>query len=220
MGTVGVTKIARKSHCGRKHPTIRPPLRDRASPNNCGKVQTSADSLGALSWARGVCAQAYRKTLSVQIFLHAKSACKKATTHNLHPITSPFQSFQHLEHAKNSKSSKPTSPNLAFPNRPTFETCKKQQKLKTYIPKCCFPKSSKMPQTTKAQNLHPQMLLFRIFQDASNNKTYIPERCLSNLPTFKTCQKQQELKTYIPKRCLSKASNIRNMQTAKTQHLL
>ena len=129
---------------------------------------------------------------------------KTAKAQNLHPRTLPFQIFQHSQRAKNSKSSKPTSQNVAFPNLPTLETCQKQQKLKTYIPKRCFSKSSNirnMPKTAKAQNLHPKTLPFQIFQHSQRAK-------------------QQKLKTYIPKRCVSKSSNIRAVpETAKAQNL-
>ena len=113
---------------------------------------------------------------------------------------------------KTAKNAKPTSQNVAFPNLPTFETCQKQQKLKTYIPKRCLSKSSNirnMPKTAKTQNLHPKTLPFQIFQHsrhAKNSKSSKPTSqhvAFPNLPTFKTCQKQQKLKTYIPKRCLS-----------------
>ena len=118
---------------------------------------------------------------------------KSTKAQNLHPKTLPFQIFQD---ASSSKSSKPTSRNAAFPNPPA---CLKQQKLKTYISKCCLSKSSKLPQAAIAQNLHPRMSPFQIFQDASNSKSSKPTSqndAFSNLPR---CLKQQKLKTYIPK---------------------
>ena len=154
---------------------------------------------------------------------------KTAKAQNLHPKTLPFQIVQHSTHAKNSERSKPTSQNVALPNLPTFETCRKQQKLKTYIPKRCLSKSSNMrnmPKTAKAQNLHPKTLPFQIFQNSRHaessktSKPTSPNVAFPNLPTFEACQKQQRLKTYIPKRCLSKSSNMRNMpKTAKAQNL-
>ena len=130
---------------------------------------------------------------------------KTAKAQNLHPKTLPFHIFQHSKHAKNSKSSKPTSQNVGFPNPPTFETCPKQQQLKTYIPKRYLSTSCnirKVPTTAKAQNLYPKTLPFHICQHSQ------------------TCQKQQKFKTYIPKRCLSISSNIRNMpKTAQAQNL-
>ena len=153
------------------------------------------------------------KMLLLQIFQNASNSKHS----NLHPKTSPFQSFQHLEHAKNSKSSKPTSPNLAFPNRPTFETCKEQQKLKTYLPKCCCSKFSKMPRTA---NTHPKTSPFQSFQDlehAKNSKNSKPISQNVAFPNLPRCLKQQKLKTYIPKCCLPKSSKM--PQTAKAQNL-
>ena len=112
---------------------------------------------------------------------------------NHHPKMLPFQTFQD---ASSSKSATPTSQNGAFPNLPR---CLKQQKLKIYIPKWCLSKPSKMPQAAIAQNLHPRMSPFQIFQDASNSKSSKPTSqndAFSNLPR---CLKQQKLKTYIPK---------------------
>ena len=114
-------------------------------------------------------------------FLQWLSHFVTAKAQNLHPKTLPFQIFQQSKHAKNSKSSKPTSQNFAFPNLPTVETCQKQQKLKTYIPKRCLSKSSNsrnMPKTAKAQNLHPKTLPFQIFQHwkhAKNSKSSNPK---------------------------------------------
>ena len=134
-----------------------------------------------------------------------------AKAQNLHPKILPFQIFQD---ASNSKSSKPTSQNGALPNLPR---CLKQQKLKTYIPKFCLSKSSKMPQTAKSQNLHPKMVPFQIFQDASKSTSSKPTSQNAAFPNLPTCLKQQELKTYIPKYCLSKSSKM--PQTAKSQNL-
>ena len=117
---------------------------------------------------------------------------RTAKARNLHPETLPFQISQV---ASNSKSSKPTSRNLTFPNLPS---CLKQQKIKTYIPKCRPSKSSKMQKTAKTQNLHPKMLPFQIFQVASTSKSSNPTSpnvAFSNLPR---CLKQQNLKTYTP----------------------
>ena len=105
---------------------------------------------------------------------------KQQNLKNLHPKMLPFQIFQD---ASNSRSSKPTSQNVAFSNLPT---CQKQQKLKTYIPKCCLSKSSNMPTTAKAQNLHPKMVLFQIFQHAKISKSSKPTSqnvAFPNLPT-------------------------------------
>ena len=134
-----------------------------------------------------------------------------AKSQNLHPKMTPFQIFQD---ASNSKSSKPTSQNFAFPNLPT---CLKQQELKTNIPKGCLSKSSKMPQTAKAQNLYPKILPFQIFQDASNSKNSKPTSQIVAFPNLPRCQKQQQLKTYIPKCCLCKPSKM--PRTAKAQNL-
>ena len=155
-----------------------------------------------------------------------------AKTQKLHPQILPFQIFQAIS---NSKISKPTSQNVASPNLPS---CLKQQQIKNYIPKWCLFKSSKMPQTAKAQNLYPKILPFQIFQDASNSKSSKPTsqniafsnlpRCLkqqklkiwtkilpfSNLPR---CPDQQKIKTYIRKCCLSKSSKL--PQAAKDQNL-
>ena len=113
-----------------------------------------------------------------------------AKARNLYPKMICFQIFQD---ASNSKNSKPTSQIVAFSNLPR---CQKQQQLKTYIPRCYLCKPSKMPRTAKAQNLHPKMLPFQIFQDASNGKSS---------------------KTYIPKCCLLKSFKM--PQTAKAQNL-
>ena len=156
-----------------------------------------------------------------------------AKAQNLHPKMLPFQIFQH---ANNSKSSKSTFQNARFPNLPR---CLKQQNLKTYIPKCCLSKSSKMPQTAEAQNLHPKMLPFQIFQDASNSNSSKPTSQNVAFPNFQDasnsksskptsiivpfsnlprCRKQQKLKTYIPKCCLSKSSNTPQTVTAQNLH--
>ena len=134
----------------------------------------------------------------------------------LHLKTLPFQI---LQDASNSKSLKPTSQNIAFPDLPR---CRKQQKLKTYIPKYCLSKSPKMPQTGKAQNLHPKMLPFQSFQDASSSKSSKPTSqnvAFLKLPTVAKCKKtkQQKLNTYIQKYCLSKSINMpKKKQKIKT----
>ena len=152
---------------------------------------------------------------------------KQPKAQNLYPKTLPFQIFQHSKQAVKSKSSKPTSQNVAFPNLPTFESAKNSQKLKTYILKRCLSKSSnirKVPETVKAQNLHPKTVPFQIFQhsqmpktakaqslhpktlpfqifqhskQAKNSKSSKPTSrnvAFPNLPTFETCQKQQSSK--------------------------
>ena len=144
-----------------------------------------------------------------------------ATAQNLDPKMVPFQTFQDasssnsskptsqngavkiLQDAKINKSSKPTSQNFAFPNLPR---CLKQQKLKTYIPKCCLSKSSKMPQTATAQNLHPKMLPSQIVQHASNSKSSTSTFQNAAFPNPPRCLKQQKLKTYTPNCALSKSS--------------
>ena len=135
-----------------------------------------------------------------------------AKDQNLHPKMLPFQIFQH---ANNSKSSKSTFQNARFPNLPR---CLKQQNLKTYIPKCCLSKSSKMPQTAEAQNLHPKMLPFQIFQDASNSNSSKPTSQNVAIPNLPRCLKQQKLKTYIPKCCLSKSCQLPQTVTAQNLH--
>ena len=127
---------------------------------------------------------------------------------------------------------------VGFPSPPT---CDKQQKLKAYIPKTLafqiFPhatnsksskptsqrrwlsKSSNMPKTAKAQNLHPNVG-FPNLPRCEKNKSSKPtsQRWLSKsshmrkssksskptsqnvgFPNPPTCQKQQKLNTYIPK---------------------
>ena len=117
----------------------------------------------------------------------------------------PFQIFQD---ASNSKSSKPTSQDVTFAKLPR---CLKQQKLKTYIPKCCLSKASnsgKVQKRTKQQkllNLYPKMIRFQIFQDASNNKSSKPTSQNNTFPNLPRYLKQQKLKIYIPKCCLSKS---------------
>ena len=169
------------------------------------------------------------KLLPFQIFQHAK----KSKSLNLHPKMMPFQISQD---ASNSKSSKPTSQNNAFPN---LQRCLKQQKLKTYIPKCCLSKSSKMPQTAKlktyipncclskssntpqtvtSQNLHPKMLPSQIFQDASTSKSSKPTSQNVAFPNLPRCLERQKLKTIIPKYCLSKSSMMPQTATAQNLH--
>ena len=136
---------------------------------------------------------------------------QRAKAQNLHPKVLPSQI---LQDASNSKSSKPSSQIVAFSNLPR---CLKRQKLKTYLPKCCLSKSSKMPQAAKAQNLHPQMLPFQILQHASNSKSSKPTSQNVAFPNLPSCLKQQQLKTYIPQCCLSKSSKM--PQTAQAQNL-
>ena len=161
-----------------------------------------------------------------------------AKAQNLHPKMICFQIFQD---ASNNKSSKSISQNIAFPKLPALAKCKernnkrskptyqndafpnlprclKQQKRKTYISKCCLSKSSKMPQTAKAQNLHPKMLPFQIFQDASSNKSSKPTSQNDAFPNLPRCQKQHKLKSYIPKWCLSKSSNMPKTEKAQNLH--
>ena len=70
-----------------------------------------------------------------------------------------------------------------------------------------------MPQATKAQNLHPKILPFQIFHDASNSNSSKPTSQNVAFPNLPTCLNQQKVKTYIPKWCLSKSSQM--PQTAK-----
>ena len=155
------------------------------------------------------------KILPFQIFQDTKTA----KAQNLHPKILPFQIFQD---ASNSKSSKPTSQNGAFPNLPRlpfqiFQDASNSQKLKTYIPNCGLSKSSKMPQTSKAQNLHPKMVPFQIFQDVSNSTSAKPLSQNDAFPNLPRCLKQHKRKTYIPKYCLSKSSKM--LQAAKAHNL-
>ena len=136
---------------------------------------------------------------------------RTAKAQNLHPKMLPLQIFPD---ASNGKSSKSISQIVAFPSLPTYL---KEQKLKTYIPKCCLSKSSKMPQTAKAQNLHPKMLPFQIFQDVSNSKSAKPTSQNVAFPDLPTNLKQQKLKTYISNCCFSKFSKM--PQTAQAQPL-
>ena len=155
-----------------------------------------------------------RKTYIPKYCLSKSSNMPQAAkAQNLHPKMMRFQIFQD---ASNSKSSKPTSQNDAFSNLPR---CLKQQKLKTYVPNCGLFKSSKMPKTAAAQNLHPKMLPLQTFQDASNSKSSKPTSQNAAFPNLPRCLKQQNLKTYIPKCCLSKASNISKVQRKKQQTL-
>ena len=150
-------------------------------------------------------------------FPNLRRVLKQQKLQNLHLKTLPFQI---LQDASNSTSSKPTSQNDMFPNLPT---CLKQQKLKTYITKFCLSKFSKMPQTATAQNLHPKILPFQIFQDASNSKSSKPKSPNVGFPNLPRCLKQQKLKTCIPKCCLSKASNsgkVQKKQSSKSSKLL
>ena len=124
----------------------------------------------------------------------------------------PFQTFQD---ALNNYSSEPTSQNIALSNLPR---CLKQQKLKTYIPQCCLSKSSKMPQTAKAQNLNPKVLPSQILQDASNSKSSKPTSQIVAFSNFPRCLKRQKLKTYIPKFCLPKSSKMPQTATAQNLH--
>ena len=161
---------------------------------------------------------------------------KAAKAQNLHAKTVAFQIFQH---ANNSKSSKSTSQNVGFSNFPTCEgqqklkstsqnggfpnlpTCQQQQKLKTYIPERWLSKSSNMPNTATAQNLHsklvafqifqhakntakvqnllPKTVAFQIFQHAQNSKSSKPTSQNVSSPNLPTFQKQEKLKTYIQK---------------------
>ena len=135
---------------------------------------------------------------------------KRQKLKNLPPKMMPFQIFQD---ASSSNRSKPTSQNVAFSNLPR---CLKQQKPKTYIPKPYLSKSSKMSQTAKAQNLHPKVMPFQIFQDVSNsksskptsqndalqifqeaknNKSSKPSSQNAAFPNLPRCRKQQQLKT-------------------------
>ena len=75
-----------------------------------------------------------------------------------------------------------------------------------------------MPQTAKAQHLHPKMMPFQIFQHASNSKSSKPTSRNGAFSNRSRCLKQQKLKPYIPKPYLSESSNIRKMpKAARTQ---
>ena len=109
------------------------------------------------------------KTLAFQIFQHAKNS--KSST----PTSQKLWLSKSSNMRKTAKAQHLHPKDVGFPNLPT---CEKQQKLKTYIPKtlafqvlqhakssksskptfqkCWLSKSSHMPKTAKAQNLHPK----------------------------------------------------------------
>ena len=135
------------------------------------------------------------KTLAFQIFPHATNSKSSKPTSQKRWLSKSSNMPKHAKQQQKLKTYIPKT--LAFQNLPT---CDKQQKLKTYIPKTLafqifqhaknsktskptsqkrwLSKSSNMPKTAKAQNLHPKNVGF---------------------PNLPTCDKQQKLKTYIPK---------------------